>query len=799
MYSIRHISCNLVEGQLKKRSSNWILGVSSRFTSSYSGKKPMMKTSEKFQSSVNSSMSGSLSSLQNEEVTRFDNIVKSEEDKRLYRGLKLDNGIKVLLISDSSTDKSACCLSCEIGHMSDPLDLPGLAHFVEHMLFLGTKKYPNENEYSSFLSKNSGSSNAATYPDLTKFYFDVMPEKFEDAIDRFSQFFIAPLFTESATLREINAVHSEHEKNLATDVWRIRQVQKALANPDHPFAKFGTGNKETLLDIPKQNGIDTRAELIKFHDKFYSSNLMTLAIFGKESLDELEELTTKYFSGIENKNVALPVWSDKIFLDDQKMTKVFIVPIKDTRNLTISFQIPDMDEYFRSGPEHYISHLVGHEGKGSILSELKSRGWCNNLVGGASSSAKGFGFFEISVDLTESGFENIDDIIKLIFQYLNLLREKGPQKWIFDEYCKLNEMQFRFKDKENPLSLVSNIVHQMITYPIPDVLSANYILTEWREDLINDILQRLNPQNCRITIVGQKIGDKCTETEKWYSTKYHTEKIDPETIERWTNCGTNKKLYLPEPNLFIPTDFNLLSVETNEKIHPLIIHDMPWMRVWYKQDNEFLKPKMFIGVDFSNPNVYSDPLNCNLTHLFVSLFKDSINEFLYAAELAGLRFNISNTTNGISMIISGYSDKQSKLLETILDKLFSFDFDNKRFEIMCEQYERGLKNFNAEQPYQLAIYHLAVILTEQAWTKRELIDAMKLVNADRLRDFIKDILSRLHAEAFIYGNVNKEKATQISKLIENKLKKTNAYVLPQLARQLILKREYKLNEGKCFI
>lgn len=136
---------------------------------------------------------------------------------------------------------------------------------------------------------------------------------------------------------------------IATDVWRIRQVQKALANQDHPFSKFGTGNKETLLDIPKNNGIDTRAELIKFHDKYYSSNLMTLAIFGKESLDELEELATKYFSEIENKNVALPVWSDKIFLDDQKMTKVYIVPIKDTRNLTISFQIPDMDEYFRSG------------------------------------------------------------------------------------------------------------------------------------------------------------------------------------------------------------------------------------------------------------------------------------------------------------------------------------------------------------------------------------------------------------------------------------------------------------------
>lgn len=181
---------------------------------------------------------------------------------------------------------------------------------------------------------------------------------------------------------------------------------------------------------------------------------------------------------------------------------------------------------------------------------------------------------------------------------------------------------------------------------------------------------------------------------------------------------------LPDPNHFIPTDFSLLPIDDAEKTHPTIIHDTPLMRVWFKQDAEFLKPKTFMGFDFSNPIVYSDPLNCNLTHLFVQLFKDNITEFLYSAELAGLRLTISNTTNGISMLINGYSDKQNKFLETILEKMFNFQIDEKRFEIMCEQYMRGLKNFSAEQPYQLAIYYLAVILTEQAWTKKELIDAM---------------------------------------------------------------------------
>lgn len=304
-----------------------------------------MKTTTQTMSNMSS-----LASLQSiDSQVRTDDIVKSQEDQRHYRGLRLENGMKVLLVSDPTTDKSAACLCVEVGHMSDPGDIPGLAHFCEHMLFLGTEKYPDENGYSSFLSKNGGTSNAATYPDVTKYYFDVVPEKLPEALDRFSQFFISPLFTESATIREINAVNSEHEKNLATDVWRIRQVNKSLANPEHPYSKFGTGNKETLLDIPKQQDIDIRGELMKFHQKWYSSNVMNLAIFGKESLDELEEMTLKYFSDIENKNVEVPKWSEKIYLDDQKAVKLTIVPVKDTRNLTISFQIPDLDEHFRSG------------------------------------------------------------------------------------------------------------------------------------------------------------------------------------------------------------------------------------------------------------------------------------------------------------------------------------------------------------------------------------------------------------------------------------------------------------------
>lgn len=176
-----------------------------------------------------------------------------------------------------------------IGYLSDPENIPGLAHFCEHMLFLGTEKYKNENDYSKFLNEHGGGSNAATYPDHTLYYFDIVPDHLTGALDRFSQFFISPLFTESATDRELNAVNSEHDKNISSDMWRLDQLDKHLSIPQHPYHKFGTGNKVTLETNPKQNGISVRDELLQFHEKWYSSNMMALTILGKGILRNLKQ------------------------------------------------------------------------------------------------------------------------------------------------------------------------------------------------------------------------------------------------------------------------------------------------------------------------------------------------------------------------------------------------------------------------------------------------------------------------------------------------------------------------------
>jgi insulysin len=95
-------------------------------------------------------------------TTSYDTVVKRPLDDREYKALTLDNGLRVLLISDRKSSRSAAALDVHAGYFSDPKNVPGLAHFCEHMSFLGTKKYPKEEEFSSFLASNGGSSNAYT-------------------------------------------------------------------------------------------------------------------------------------------------------------------------------------------------------------------------------------------------------------------------------------------------------------------------------------------------------------------------------------------------------------------------------------------------------------------------------------------------------------------------------------------------------------------------------------------------------------------------------------------------------------
>lgn len=452
-------------------------------------------------------------------------------------------------------------------------------------------------------------------------------------------------------------------------------------------------------------------------------------------------------------------------------------------------------------PEEFIVHLLSHEGPGSVLSELKHRAWCSSLNCDYVSYARGFGFFQIDVDISDEGFVSRDKIVKLIFQGLSMIRNRGLKEWIFEEYKTLQEIDFRFEDQKQPVELVRQLVSAMRHYPLPEVLTAPALVSEWRPELVEFVLNMLVPTNVRITIVDQALYWKCNETEEIYNTKYGTEQISQNVIREWMICGQDPSLFLPAENIFIPTDFEFLPITNWKQTYPKIIRDTSLARVWFKQDTEFRKPKSIMTIELKNATVNSDPLSWNLIHIFVWLLEDHLKEQLYPAELAGQSCRISVSTGGIRFHIDGYSHKQDVLLQTILNQTFRFKIDKVRLEDTYDAYLGHLKGLRTERPQQVAIYYLGVILTEQMWSNEELIQAMKFVTFDRIKTFVKEVLTQAHAECLIFGNVNEDKALMLSKLIEERLNRARSHNTSKSKVVFILgsttMRERKLPEGAC--
>lgn len=178
-------------------------------------------------------------------------------------------------------------MNIHVGSYQDPQEFQGLAHFHEHMLFLGTERFPLEDEYESFLSTHGGSSNAFTADEDTNFFFDVASDQLEGALERFAQFFLCPSFSKEMVGREVRAVDSEHRGNIPNDAWRVNQVFCHGLNPAHPASRFSTGNLDTLL-----------------HDHCTGSGINEVEAESKEEAGE-KEVGDKEEEGLEKLHAAL--------------------------------------------------------------------------------------------------------------------------------------------------------------------------------------------------------------------------------------------------------------------------------------------------------------------------------------------------------------------------------------------------------------------------------------------------------------------------------------------------------------
>ncbi|KAL5963175.1 Nardilysin [Taenia solium] len=181
------------------------------------------------------------------------------------------------------------------------MEVQGLAHLLEHMVLLGSEKYPAENEFESYVEYRGGSADACTDGDYTLFFFSIQHSYFREALDRFASFFFAPLLRQECVSQELETVHDEFIVSKSDESLRFGQLVASLANEGSPYRCFGFGNRTSLRDKPMATGTNVYELLREFHLKYYNASLMTLAVESEDTLDDLQTMVTDIFGSIPNR------------------------------------------------------------------------------------------------------------------------------------------------------------------------------------------------------------------------------------------------------------------------------------------------------------------------------------------------------------------------------------------------------------------------------------------------------------------------------------------------------------------
>jgi secreted Zn-dependent insulinase-like peptidase len=692
-------------------------------------------------------------------------VMKSPNDDRVYEAFVLPNGLKALVISDPSTDKAAAALDVHIGSGSDPVERQGLAHFLEHMLFLGTEQFPEPGEYQRFIGAHGGSHNAYTAFEHTNYFFDIDADYLEPALDRFSQFFVAPLFNPMYVDRERHAVDSEYRSKIMQDGRRRIDAYRQLVNPQHPYAKFPVGSLQTLADEPPGR---LREDLIRFYEGHYSSDIMSLVVLGKESTQTLREWVLERFNEVQ-KNPPPPVAAaPPLYLDGTLPVRLDIVPNKDLRTLMIGFPIPPVLEHYKTKPTFYISNLLGHEGKGSLLSVLKEEGWSDGLSSGTGLNTRHEATLNLNISLTEEGFRHVSDIVAYVFQYLRLLESEGVEGWIFDEQQKLAEISFEFQEETNPIHYVSGLAQSQQVYPQNEVLRGNFAMERFDRELIREYLGFLRPDNMMLSVIAK--GLATDQVSPKFHTPYRRSAITADMREAWLSGPMDYRLAMPTSNIFIPESLGIAEVE-HDSPRPTLIREGSGLSVWHKQDQDFKTPRADFFFSVRSPIANDTARHSVLTSLYVDLVSDQLNEFAYPAMLAGLEYSLYKHIRGFSVRISGYSDKQTLLLERIVNILKDPTFDEERFDIYKEQFTRDLQNSKQDRPYSQTMSEVTTLLLRPTWTEEQQLAALEPLSAGDLRAFVPELHEELEVIALSHGNADQADAMRLSSLLEEHLVK----------------------------
>ncbi|KAI5961852.1 AXL1 [Candida pseudojiufengensis] len=728
-----------------------------------------------------------------------------------YKLLKLKNNITTLLISDPNSTSTSASICCGAGSFQDPANLPGMAHFVEHMLFMGTSEFPSPNDFLSTLISLGGKSNAYTMGDYTCFYFEV-PLKNTSISDEFgldylmkifSSFFRSPLFNENYMKLEIYSVDDEHQGNLTNDNKILYHGMRILANINHPFHNFATGTKKTL------NSKKCRSEMISYFDKNFVSENMVLVLKSSLSLNQLQKMAIANFGKIEktrklkrsssirvhrhtrsnsrlsDSSLASKDYNFEIYPKDYT-SKILFISQKETKKIRLIFPLYNLNDSFF---ENLWCTLLGDESKGSLCHHLKTMKMIDYMYVFIQSLSKENKV--LTIDFDYKPLFELNLVIQLIETFINqvLSMEKESMNEMLSECSRVFKYQayYSSNDPSGSMDEVSNyasLLQQNPNYNFENlIIGESFNYNGDVDQFTSKSIEIMKISNANVIILaetppkGSNISVNEMLKDPYYNIDYQIYDLQYSPIElnipKFRICEQNKFIQLTHHELDVKinesiTFKKLYADEANDPL-PKLLDYSKYHEIWHSTSNSLYITLTF-QISFANiSNTVENLINFELIIEYLGFF---LKIEFYQGESAlfswGLFANfISSNTLSIEICgpQTGFIEFTKIFIKKIENLISNFKLDYKDFVKLKSNIRNNYEELENGETNKKVLAGSTLILEYDIKTIQERLEVLEIIDKSDLASICQKIIDDCkHTDILITGG-DKNLAFKICKII----------------------------------
>ena len=406
-----------------------------------------------------------------------------------YSTFKLDNGHTVIIKEVHDNPIVTIDTWIKTGSINENDKNNGVAHFLEHLFFKGTKKYPT-GQFDRILESKGAVTNAATSKDFTHYYITIPSRYFMTAMELHADMLLHPLIPRKELEKERKVVLEEIAKTQDSTESRLYEQMNEKFYSIHPYKRKVIGTKQVIETIPRE-------EILEFYNQWYRPSNMITVVVGDVNTQDALNMVKKEFVMEEKEKVKLPDY--KMDKNIEKQQEIITKDKVKTGYLMIGFRGVKAADKKEQYALDVLATILGDGRSSKLYHVIKDQKQLAYSISSGHSSMKDDSIFYVQANFKP---ENLDKLKSSIFCEIEKMRQGS-----FDEQDIKTAKSIIERDtyyaRESTSNVASELGYTTLLYNNTDFYDEYIpnIKKVTKNEIVNAAKKYLNPQHSVISII----------------------------------------------------------------------------------------------------------------------------------------------------------------------------------------------------------------------------------------------------------------------------------------------------------